>query len=66
MVSVFDSEKNLEVLKDFFEYVVLGVLDNIMINFTIEKSQTLREKVFPQLGDTRREDFQKPGFKEKS
>lgn len=48
MVSVFDSEKNLEVLKDFFEYVVLGVLDNIMINFTIEKSQTLREKVFPQ------------------
>ncbi|MFB0561637.1 MAG: hypothetical protein ACETWM_10560 [Candidatus Lokiarchaeia archaeon] len=47
MTAIFDSEKNLKILREFFEYVVFGVLDSILINFTLEKSKLMKEKVFP-------------------
>lgn len=47
MTSIFDSEKNQKILKEFFDYVVFGVLDNILINFTLEKSEIMKEKIFP-------------------
>lgn len=44
---MFDSKKNLKLLKEFFECVVFGVLDNILINFAHRDSQLMKEKTFP-------------------
>ncbi|MEM3562604.1 MAG: hypothetical protein QXR19_05210 [Candidatus Jordarchaeaceae archaeon] len=46
MPYIFDSEENLKILREFFEYVVFGVLDSIVTNF-IEEAPIVREKVFP-------------------
>nr|MDO8081549.1 hypothetical protein [Candidatus Freyarchaeota archaeon] len=47
MAIIFDSEKNLKILREFFDYVVFGVLDNITINLTLEESQLMNDKIFP-------------------
>ncbi len=47
MTTIFDSEKNQKILREFFEYVVFGVLDNILVNFSPEETQLMKEKMFP-------------------
>lgn len=47
MVAIFDSEKNLKILREFFDYVVFGVLDNITTNLTPEESQLMKDEIFP-------------------
>lgn len=46
-MTFFDTEKGLKILREFFDYVTFGVLDNITINLTPEKSQLMKDKIFP-------------------
>ncbi|GEM_PF-6744025 len=64
MPYIFDSEEGLKILREFFEYVVFGVLDSIVANF-IEKSQMVREKVFPYFKKRVEGKISEPAFKKR-
>ncbi len=64
MPYIFDSEKSLKILREFFEYVVFGVLDSIVTNF-VEKSQIVKEKSFPYFKQRVEGKISEPTFKKK-
>lgn len=65
MSLIFESEKSLKILREFFDYVVFGVLDNITIDLPLEKSQLMKDKIFPHFKSYLEGKISKSQFKSK-
>ncbi|MEM3586078.1 MAG: hypothetical protein QXO71_02045 [Candidatus Jordarchaeaceae archaeon] len=61
----FSNENDLKILREFFDYVVFGVLDNITIEFSAERYQQMKDKVFPHFRSYLEGKISKPQFQSK-